>query len=91
MSLMYITLKGGRKGDVMSGRFHIYIIKRSSNGPQIESRSLCPECASRPMWRVQELYERNGGVICSGCGVEPAQYEREHINVVPTITNPLHV
>jgi len=75
----------------MSGRFHIYILKSSRDLHNIESRSLCPECAAKPMWRVQELYERNGGMICSGCGVEPRQYEQEHVHVAPITTNPLHV
>ena len=75
----------------MSGRFHIYIVKTSIRSQHIETRSLCPTCALKAIWRVEELYERNGGVICSGCGVEPKQYEREHITVSPTTTNPFHI
>ena len=69
----------------MSGRFHIYIIKSSVRSNHIESRSLCPECALQPGWRVEELYERNGGVICSGCGIEPKEYEASHLPAtIPT-------
>jgi hypothetical protein len=65
----------------MHGRFHIYLIKSSPNQPHIESRSLCPECALRPRWRVQEVYELNGGIVCSGCGIEPLEYTGECLEV----------
>ncbi len=69
----------------MSGRFHIYIIKTSKGLKHIESRSLCPHCAAQPAWRVEELYERNGGCICSGCGVSPQEYEASHLPAtIPT-------
>jgi hypothetical protein len=69
----------------MCGRFHIYLLKNEYGSNRLNTRSLCPECASRPTWNVREVYERNGGILCSGCGVNPSEYEKEHLPAtIPT-------
>ena len=66
----------------MSGRFHIYIMKNALS-PQIDSRSLCPECAKSNS--VDQLYERNGGMVCAKCGISPQEYEASHLPAtIPT-------
>lgn len=57
----------------MSGRYDIYIVKPNKHTDHTEVRCLCPECADRPSWGVQEMYEKDGGLICSGCGKEPVE------------------
>lgn len=57
----------------MCGRFHIYLVKPTKTTDHLESRSLCPSCAKNPSWGVQEVYEKDGGIICSGCGEQPQE------------------
>ena len=56
----------------MCGRYHIYEVHPESNSREMETRCLCPECAKEEKGEV-EIYETDGGVICSRCGREPQE------------------
>lgn len=56
----------------MCGRYHIYEIHIPSDSTEVETRCLCPECAKEVKGGA-EVYETDGGIICSKCGSEPQE------------------
>lgn len=55
----------------MCGRYHIYEVHPVPASNTVEMKCLCPKCAKER--GDVEIYEKDGGVICSKCGSEPKE------------------